>query len=98
MTDILQPASLERPTAGNTAIVLLDYVTGFAPMIRSQTVAENAAGGPALVQTANTFGVPLVVSAGPRNDPRGAQRDAGPGEDETRARRERGLTAGSSPP
>lgn len=63
---------LERRTAGNTAIVLIDYVTGFAPMIRSQTVAENAAGGRALVQIANTFDVPLVVSIGPRNDPRGA--------------------------
>jgi nicotinamidase-related amidase len=63
---------IERRTAGNTAIVLIDYVTGFAPMIRSQTVAENAAGGRALLQTANTFGVPLVVSVGPRNDPRGA--------------------------
>jgi len=62
---------IERRTAGNTAIVLIDYVTGFAPMIRSQTVAENAAGGRALVQTANTFGVPAVVSIGPRNDPRG---------------------------
>jgi hypothetical protein len=63
---------IERRTAGNTGIVLIDYVTGFAPMIRSQTVAENAAGGRALVQTANTFGVPLIVSVGPRNDPRGA--------------------------
>ncbi len=62
---------LERRTAGNTAIVLIDYVTGFAPMIGSQTVAENAAGGRALVQTASTFGVPLVVSIGPRQDPRG---------------------------
>jgi Isochorismatase family len=64
-------ADLERRTAGNTAIVLIDYVTGFAPMIRSQTVADNAASGRALVQIANAFGVPLVVSIGPRNDPRG---------------------------
>jgi hypothetical protein len=64
-------ADLERRTAGNTAIVVIDYVTGFASMIRSQSVAENAAGGRALVQVANTFGVPLVVSIGPRNDPRG---------------------------
>jgi nicotinamidase-related amidase len=64
-------ADLERRTAGNTAVVLIDYVTGFAPMIRSQTVAENAAGGRALVQIANAFSVPLVVSIGPRNDPRG---------------------------
>jgi nicotinamidase-related amidase len=63
---------IERRTAGNTAIVLIDYVTGFAPLIRSQTVAENAAGGRALVQTANAFGVPLVVSTGPRHDLRGA--------------------------
>jgi nicotinamidase-related amidase len=63
--------TLERRTAANTAIVLIDYVTGFAMMIGSQAVAENAAGGRALVQIANAFGVPLVVSIGPRNDPRG---------------------------
>jgi len=48
---------LERRTADNTAIVLIDYVTGFAPMIGSQTIAENTAGGRALAQTAKTFGV-----------------------------------------
>ncbi|WP_113698756.1 isochorismatase family protein [Nonomuraea lactucae] len=62
---------IERRTAANTAIVLIDYVSGFAPLIGSQTIAENTAGGRALVQTAHTFGVPLVVSTGPRNDPRG---------------------------
>jgi nicotinamidase-related amidase len=71
MNDGVLMPSLERRTAANTAIVLIDYVTGFAPMIRSQTVAENMAGGRALMQTATTFGVPLVVSTGPRNDPRG---------------------------
>ncbi|MGW3150298.1 isochorismatase family protein [Streptomyces sp. NPDC001177] len=62
---------IERRSAANTAIVLIDYVSGFAPLIGSQSIAENAAGGRALVQTAHTFNVPLVVSTGPRDDPRG---------------------------
>jgi nicotinamidase-related amidase len=62
---------IERRTADNTAIVLIDYVSGFAPLIGSQTIAENTAGGRALVQTARTFGVPLIVTTGPANDPRG---------------------------
>lgn len=62
---------IERRTADNSAIVLVDYVTGFANLIGSQTIAENTAGGRALVQTARTFDVPLVVSLGPKDDPRG---------------------------
>jgi nicotinamidase-related amidase len=64
-------AALERRTAANTAIVLIDYVTGFANMIRSQSIAANVAGARALAQTAVTFEVPLVVTLGPENDPRG---------------------------
>lgn len=62
---------IERRTAENTAIILIDYVTGFANIIGSQTIAQNVAGGRALAQTALTFGVPLIVTMGPPADPRG---------------------------
>jgi len=62
---------IERRTPGNTAIVLIDYVTGFANLFRSQSVAENVSGGVALAKTAVGYGVPLVVSVGPDHDPRG---------------------------
>ncbi|WP_051021624.1 isochorismatase family protein [Nocardia araoensis] len=58
-------------TPENTAIILIDYVSGFAPLIASQTIAENTAGGRALAQTAKAFEVPLIVSVGPERDPRG---------------------------
>jgi nicotinamidase-related amidase len=62
---------IERRTPHNTAIVLIDYVTGFANLFRSQSVQENVSGAVALAKTAVGYGVPLVVSTGPRNDPRG---------------------------
>ncbi|ONI79126.1 hypothetical protein BWI15_00005 [Kribbella sp. ALI-6-A] len=62
---------IERRTPENTAIVMIDYVTGFANVISSQTIPENVAGGRALAQTALTFGVPLVLTMGPKDDPRG---------------------------
>jgi nicotinamidase-related amidase len=62
---------IERRTPGNTAIVLIDYVTGFANLFRSQPVQENVSGAVALAKTAVGYGVPLVVSTGPENDPRG---------------------------
>ena len=62
---------IERRTPGNTAIVLIDYVTGFASLFRSQSVQENVSGAVALAKTAVGYGVPLVVSTGPENDPRG---------------------------
>lgn len=62
---------IERRTPGNTAIVLIDYVTGFANLFRSQPVQENVSGAVALAKTAVGYGVPLVVSTGPQNDPRG---------------------------
>lgn len=62
---------IERRTPGNTAIVLIDYVTGFANLFRSQSVQENVSGAVALAKTAVGYGVPLVVSTGPENDPRG---------------------------
>jgi nicotinamidase-related amidase len=62
---------IEKRTASNTTIVLIDYVTGFANLIGSQSVERNIAGGRALAQTALTFGVPLIVTMGPKDDPRG---------------------------
>jgi nicotinamidase-related amidase len=62
---------IERRTPGNTAIVLIDYVTGFANLFRSQSVQENVSGAVALAKTAVGYRVPLVVSTGPENDPRG---------------------------
>jgi nicotinamidase-related amidase len=62
---------IERRTPGNTAIILIDYVTGFANLFRSQCVQENVSGAVALAKTAVGYGVPLVVSTGPLNDPRG---------------------------
>ena len=58
-------------TAANTAIVLIDYVTGFANVFASQTLADNIAGGVGLAKTALGYGVPLVVTLGPEQDPRG---------------------------
>ena len=62
---------IERRTPDNTAIVLIDYVTGFANLFRSQSVQENVSGAVALAKTAVGYGVPLIVSVGPQNDPRG---------------------------
>jgi nicotinamidase-related amidase len=62
---------IEQRTAANTTIVLIDYVSGFAGMIGSQTIGQNIAGSCALARTALTFGVPLVVTMGPERDPRG---------------------------
>jgi nicotinamidase-related amidase len=58
-------------TAENTAIVLVDYVTGFANLFASQTLAENIQGAVGLAKTALGYGVPLVVTSGPEIDPRG---------------------------
>jgi nicotinamidase-related amidase len=58
-------------TPDNTAIVLIDYVTGFANVFASQTLDENINGGIALVKIAKGYGVPLVVTLGPEVDPRG---------------------------
>lgn len=58
-------------TPANTAIVLIDYVTGFANVFDSQSLAENIAGGVGLAKTALGYGIPLVVTLGPEQDPRG---------------------------
>jgi nicotinamidase-related amidase len=60
-----------RHTPENTAIVLIDYVTGFANLIGSQEIGENVNGAVALAKTALAFDVPLVVTLGPPGDPRG---------------------------
>lgn len=62
---------IERRTPANTAIVLIDYVTGYANLINSQSIQENVTGAVALARTALGYGVPLVVSIGPEQDPRG---------------------------
>jgi nicotinamidase-related amidase len=62
---------LDKRTPDNTVIVLIDYVTGFANTIGSQTIAENASGAVALAKIAKGYGVPLIVTLGPEGDPRG---------------------------
>jgi nicotinamidase-related amidase len=62
---------IERRTRDNTAIVLVDYVTGYANLIRSHPLEENITGGVALARLALGYGMPLVVSLGPERDPRG---------------------------
>ncbi|MFD9733816.1 isochorismatase family protein [Umezawaea sp. NPDC059074] len=62
---------IDRRTPDNTAILLIDYVTGFANLFGSQTIPENVNGAVALAKTALGYRVPLVVSLGPENDPRG---------------------------
>ena len=61
---------IERRTPGNTAIVLIDYVTGFANLFRSQSVQENVSGAMALAKTARP--VRTTIRAGPctRRSPR----------------------------
>lgn len=63
--------TLERRTPENTAIVLVDYVTSFKHAIVTQTPEANVTGAVALVKTAFGLDVPLVVTAGPADDPRG---------------------------
>lgn len=62
---------IDRITASNSAIVLVDYVTGFANVFASQTLDDNINGGVALVKIAKGYEVPLVVTLGPEQDPRG---------------------------
>jgi molybdopterin biosynthesis enzyme MoaB len=52
---------IERRTPGNTAIVLIDYVTGFANLFRSQSVQENVSGAVALAKTAAVIGDHPVI-------------------------------------
>jgi nicotinamidase-related amidase len=63
--------TIEYRTPQNTAIVLVDYVTGFANVLRSQPIFDNVTGAVALARTAQGYQVPLVVTAGPELDPRG---------------------------
>lgn len=62
---------IDSRSPDNTAIVLVDYVTGFANSFRSQSIEENVTGAVALAKIALGYGAPLVVSLGPDNDPRG---------------------------
>jgi hypothetical protein len=62
---------IPRRTPANTAIVLIDYVTGFANQFTSQPLAENINGGVALAKMALGYKAPLIVTLGPKQDPRG---------------------------
>ncbi|GAA3021432.1 isochorismatase family protein [Streptomyces fulvorobeus] len=62
---------IDRRSADNTGIVLIDYVTGFANVFTSQTVSENVNGAVGLAKAALGYEVPLVVTLGPAQDPRG---------------------------
>ncbi|MEV7739997.1 isochorismatase family protein [Streptomyces sp. NPDC088921] len=62
---------IDRRSADNTGIVLIDYVTGFANVFTSQSVSENINGAVALAKAALGYEVPLVVTLGPEQDPRG---------------------------
>jgi hemerythrin-like domain-containing protein len=56
---------IERRTPQNTAVVLVDPLTSFATLFRSQSIEENVNGTVALAKTALGYGVPLVVTAPP---------------------------------
>ncbi|MGW0420949.1 isochorismatase family protein [Streptomyces sp. NPDC003015] len=62
---------IDRRSADNTGIVLIDYVTGFANVFTSQSVSENINGAVGLAKSALGYEVPLVVTLGPEQDPRG---------------------------
>jgi nicotinamidase-related amidase len=62
---------IELRTPQNTAIVLVDYLTGYANLIRTQSITDNVTGAVALARMAIGYGMPLVVTTGPENDPRG---------------------------
>jgi hypothetical protein len=62
---------IPRRTPQNTAIILIDYVTGFANQFTSQPLAENINGGIALAKIALGYQAPLIVTLGLENDPRG---------------------------
>lgn len=64
--------NIERRTPQNTAVVLVDPMTVYADLFRSQSIEENVSGTVALVKTALGFGLPLVVTATSANSPRGA--------------------------
>ena len=62
---------IELRTPENTVIVLVDYVTGYANLIRTQSITDNVIGSVALARMAIGYGIPLVVTLGPERDPRG---------------------------
>ncbi|WP_217561434.1 isochorismatase family protein [Streptomyces sp. GbtcB6] len=62
---------IELRTPQNTAIVLVDYATGYANLIRTQSITANVTGAVALARMAIGYGMPLVVTTGPERDPRG---------------------------
>jgi nicotinamidase-related amidase/hemerythrin-like domain-containing protein len=58
---------IERRTPQNTAVVLVDPLTSFATLFRTQSIEENVNGTVALAKTALGYGVPLVVTAPPKS-------------------------------
>jgi len=62
---------IELRTPANTAMVLVDYVTGYANLIRTQPITDNVIGAVALARMALGYEMPLVVTLGPERDPRG---------------------------
>jgi hypothetical protein len=58
---------IERRTPRNTAVVLVDPLTSFATLFRSQSIEENVNATVALAKTARGYGVPLVVTAPPKS-------------------------------
>ena len=62
---------IERLTAQNTAVILIDYIVGFANLFKSQPLTENLNNALALAKLAIGWNMPLILTAGPQNDLRG---------------------------
>ncbi|MEV7285278.1 isochorismatase family protein [Streptomyces sp. NPDC093252] len=62
---------IDLRTPHNTAIVLVDYVTGYANLFRTQSISDNITGAVALARLAIGYRMPLVVTLGPERDARG---------------------------
>jgi nicotinamidase-related amidase len=62
---------ITQRTTENTAIVLIDYVVGFANYFRSQSVADNLNGALALAKIGLGWNIPILATIGPKGDPRG---------------------------
>ena len=58
---------MERRTTRSTAILLIDYLVGFANLFRSQPLAENINNALALANFASGWDIPLLLTAGPGN-------------------------------
>ncbi len=61
----------EPLTPANSTIVLVDYVVGFANVVRSHTLTEHLSAAAALAKTATLYGTGLVATTGPPSRPYG---------------------------